>query len=157
MGKRYLVHNKKGMLALTISVPSPLDIIRFSVYVETASSSASHHSSVSSSLDSSVISLILSALEATEEQTNFVLDTSVATMILDRDSWRCNPLDCLVSISGLGVAVQRVPQGEEPDQHITRLRKSLAAREWYSQLQNTLNSVHITSTVFIELKNPKKV
>ena len=83
MGKQYLVHNKKGMLALTISVPSPLDIIRFFVHVETASSSASHHSSVSLSLDSSVISLIFSAPEATEEQTNFVPDTSVATMILD--------------------------------------------------------------------------
>ena len=44
-------------------------------------------------------------------------------------------------------------QGEEPEQHITRLRKSLAARKWYSELQNTPSSVHITSTVFTELKN----
>ena len=75
--------------------------------------SAEPSESSSSYSSSSTISFVLSTQPRGDEPTIFVIDTLVATMILDGEACIRSPIESMVTISGLGVAMQHLPPDEK--------------------------------------------
>ena len=108
----------------------------------------------SSSSNSSLLSFVLSSPSRGDDPSVFIVDTSVATLVLDGEAWKRDPIDCIMSISGLGSAMQRITPGQTPEIAIPRLRKGLAALEWYHSIKP---NIKITRTVLSELKSSSQV
>lgn len=108
----------------------------------------------SSSSSSSSVSFVLSTPTRGDMPTIFVLDTSVASLVLDGEAWERVPVDCCTAISGLGSALQRLLPGQTAERDVARVRKGLAALMWYHTVKP---NVRITRTVLSELKSSSQV